>query len=580
MRRQRSRHGLRLLLSGGVMSIVAFAGWGGSSASAHPLGNFSVNHLNQLTFAVDGVVNDAVIDTAEIPTAQSDSIVDANGDGTISASERELHGKNSCDDFAAANQLTVDGARVSFAVRSSAFSYEPGQAGLMTSRLECRLAATVDFSSARSVAFSDGYLTDRVGWHEITATGDGAQLIDSPVPQVSVTDGLRQYPADLLSSPLDVRDATFDVQPGPGTSTVSDEAAPDDPTKGLTNVGTGWFSGVLDGVQNTFDDLIGRRDLTLGVGFLAVGLALVLGASHAVLPGHGKTVMAAYIAGRQGSVKDAVIVGATVTGTHTGGVLLLGLALTVSTSLAGETVLGYLGVTSGVLVAALGLGLLIGATRHRGTGVFGHGHTHAYDLGHSHSHDGDHSHLHGAGHSHDHGHFVQRDTVAAASALTLNRSALARGAKVGGFENSGTVAVLDLTSQLAPDPVVRKGRPVDDHDHGYRPTGRRGLIGMGIAGGLVPSPSALIILLSAIALGRTWFGILLVIGYGVGMAGTLTLAGVLLVKMRDRYQQRIRQSSGRIRNTARRWGVIGPYFTASLVLVVGLGLAIRSLSLV
>ena len=103
---------------------------------------------------------------------------------------------------------------------------------------------------------------------------------------------------------------------------------------------------------------------------------------------------------------------------------------------------------------------------------------------------------------------------------------------------------------------------------------------MGIAGGLVPSPSALVILLSAIALGRTAFGILLVIGYGIGMAGTLTAAGVLLVKVRDRYQHRMQTSTGRVRAVARRWGSLAPYFTATLVLVVGLGLALRSLSLV
>ncbi|MEO7397127.1 MAG: sulfite exporter TauE/SafE family protein, partial [Ilumatobacteraceae bacterium] len=110
-----------------------------------------------------------------------------------------------------------------------------------------------------------------------------------------------------------------------------------------------------------------------------------------------------------------------------------------------------------------------------------------------------------------------------------------------------------------------------------RHVSRRGLVGMGIAGGLVPSPSALVILLSAIALGRTWFGILLVTGYGVGMAGTLTAAGVLLVKVRDRYQHRMQSKSGRVRNAARRWGLIAPYFTASLVLIVGVGLALRSL---
>ena len=94
---------------------------------------------------------------------------------------------------------------------------------------------------------------------------------------------------------------------------------------------------------------------------------------------------------------------------------------------------------------------------------------------------------------------------------------------------------------------------------------------MGVAGGLVPSPSALIVLLSAIALGRTWFCIVLVIGYGVGMAFVLTLAGILLVKVRDRYQERMESAEGRVASGLRRWGVLAPYLTAGLVLVVGLG---------
>ena len=109
---------------------------------------------------------------------------------------------------------------------------------------------------------------------------------------------------------------------------------------------------------------------------------------------------------------------------------------------------------------------------------------------------------------------------------------------------------------------------------------RRGLIGMGIAGGLVPSPSALVVLLSAIALGRTAFGVLLVIGYGLGMAATLTAAGLVLVTVRDRYQHRLGAARGRLGTLARRWGVVTPYATAALVSVVGLGLTVRSLAAV
>jgi ABC-type nickel/cobalt efflux system permease component RcnA len=328
-----------------------------------------------------------------------------------------------------------------------------------------------------------------------------------------------------------------------GDATAEDAlAARDD----VANSRAAFLPGVLDRIQERFDDMIGQRDLTPGVGLLAVGLALVLGASHALLPGHGKTVMAAYIAGRQGSVKDAVTVGATVTATHTGGVLLLGFALTLSTALAGEAVIGWLGVLSGAIVATLGLTLLIGAIRHRGDGLFAHGHTHAiqpaiaaqpalvgatnrspitavehgHDPGHDHDHPHDH-HAHGVHDHHDH-------------------------------------------------------HDHDHHHHNGQHVSRRGLVGMGIAGGLVPSPSALIILLSAIALGRTWFGIMLVVGYGIGMAATLTAAGILLVKLRDRFQDRADRNPGRTRRYAQRWAMAMPYVTATLVLLVGSGLALRS----
>jgi nickel/cobalt exporter len=99
------------------------------------------------------------------------------------------------------------------------------------------------------------------------------------------------------------------------------------------------------------------------------------------------------------------------------------------------------------------------------------------------------------------------------------------------------------------------------------------LIGMGIAGGLVPSPSALVVLLGAIGLGRTWFGVLLVIGYGVGMAATLTAVGLLLVRLRIRLDDVTLQRFG---TAGQRLTVITPILTAMLVLLVGIGLTVRA----
>ncbi|MEO7370007.1 MAG: hypothetical protein ABIZ69_04040, partial [Ilumatobacteraceae bacterium] len=550
-------------------------------AQAHPLGNLSINHLDSLQFGTTRIVDDAIVDTAEIPTAQAADQVDANGDGTASASELERYGVAQCAAYLATLTLTVDDRSVDLSTSSTAFAYRPGQAGLQTTRLECRFEAQTDLSIRRRVTFSNHFASDRVGWHEIVAVGEGSTLAGSTVPTNSVTEGLTKYPLDLLSSPVDVRDADFDIAPGASAQVRSSSTKQSASTFSRA---IGPFSGAVERVNRVFNDLVGRRQLTLGVGLLAIGLALVLGASHALLPGHGKTVMAAYIAGRQGSVRDAVLVGATVTATHTGGVLVLGLALTVSTSLAGESVLAWLGVISGLLIAGLGAGLVRSAGRHTHGEHDGHGHRHGF--GHSHSHTTHvHDHPH-AEHAHPHGdhshHGLALDLPRIDLAGPSSRQALVLATR---WDANGSVALAERPVDTSAFAVIGKPNPSDAppvhrdhvHDAAVKNVSRRGLVGMGIAGGLVPSPSALVVLLSAIALGRTVFGIILVIGYGVGMAGTLTLAGVLLVRVRDRYRDRPPAERGRLRMFAARWTRLAPYFTAALVFVVGLGLAFRSL---
>jgi ABC-type nickel/cobalt efflux system permease component RcnA len=567
-----------------------------STAQAHPLGNLSINHLDALHVGASRIVDEAIVDTAEIPTAQAADQIDANRDGVTSAGELERYGVAQCEEYRRSISVTVDDRPVALTTTSTVFSYRPGQAGLMTTRLECRLEAATDLSASHRMTFSNRFAMGRVGWHEITADADASTSLDTTVPTHSVTEGLTTYPIDLLSSPADVRDATFVVGPG------AHQAAQPSSTARSSSVfsrAIGPFSGAVERVNRAFDDLVGRRQLSLGVGLLAIGLALVLGASHALLPGHGKTVMAAYIAGRQGSVRDAVLVGATVTATHTGGVLVLGLALTLSSSLAGESVLAWLGVISGLIIAGLGASLLRsarrgGPTRHDHHGDHGHHHgpghrhTHAPSAlhvhdGHGHSHDGRHDHQ-GHGHDvrdHQHGSLGEL----AGSSLELvgsHRQTLLRATRVDQHVRVADDAPsLDrhVTALVAQRPAEadagvehrRRAEPAAGH------VSRRGLVGMGIAGGLVPSPSALVVLLSAIALGRTVFGVVLVIAYGAGMAGTLTLAGVLLVRVRDRRRSRRSAEPHRLRSFAARWMVLAPYLTAALVTVVGLGLAARSL---
>ncbi|MFE2151518.1 sulfite exporter TauE/SafE family protein [Streptomyces lavendulae] len=321
----------------------------------------------------------------------------------------------------------------------------------------------------------------------------------------------------------------------------------------------------LNKVSILFGSLVGSRELTVPVGLLALLLAVVLGASHAAMPGHGKTIMAAYLAGRRGTPRDAVTVGATVTLTHTAGVLALGLALPLATHLAGESVLRWLGLASGLLVTAIGLRLLHSALRGR---PLPHGHSHG------HQHHGDHDHDHGHGHGHGHGHRREhRHSHEPPTRLPSSRQAPDSHAA------EGRTVVLTKAGSALPhghhhgEAGHHHAQEADHHTHAPARGRHWSLIGVGIAGGLVPSPSALVVLLGAVALGRTAFGILLVAGYGLGMAATLTLAGLLLVRLRDSIAAR---TAERASVPLQRLGRIGPAATSALVLLVGLGLTARA----
>ncbi|MGZ6792089.1 MAG: HoxN/HupN/NixA family nickel/cobalt transporter [Mycobacteriales bacterium] len=520
MQRSWARAGAVLLALGALVVGAAPA------ASAHPLGNTTVNHYDGLRLTRDAITDTAVEDVAEIPTYQRKGRIDTDHDGTLSPSERSAYAAERCSDLARTLRITADGTRVTMTVLSSAYAERTGAVGLRAGRLECSLSGRADLGSAATVEVQNLWDDDGIGWHEITAVAEGLSLKGSPFPATSVSDELRRYPNDLLTSPLDVRGGTLRTVPGGGGSTY-------DTVKDLPVAG--FAVRYLDKLSTAFDDTVGRDHLTLGVGLLGMLLAVSLGAGHAFLPGHGKTIMAAYLVGRRGSLRDVVTVGATVTLTHTAGVLLLGLAITSTTAFAPAQAERWLGVVSGLVVAGVGVGLLVSAVRRRRTSVIpllapvpeaepvavgaGSPHDHHHEPGHSHDHEHPHGHDHAPGHRH------------------------------GLFGHS--------------------------HQHGPQEQGfsRGGLVGLGVAGGLVPSPSALLVLLAATALGRTYFGVLLVLGYGLGMALALSVAGLLLVKLRSRLER----LSGHHRVVrAERLLAVLPVLTALLVLAVGSGLALRA----
>jgi nickel/cobalt exporter len=486
----------RRLLALGVLAIAVVMMLA-TPASAHPLGNFTVNQYSGLRVQPDRVLLDVVVDMAEIPTFQSRGDYDTNGDGRTDPQEASAYGRTVCERQSEHLSLQIDGRAAKVQVRESGLRFPPGQGGLPTLRLTCELVA-MSGRGGHALEFRNTNLGDRVGWHEITAVGDGTTLVRSTVPRTSVSHALTAYPNDLLQSPLNQRVASLRVQPG-GPRYAGPAARLVVPSAALPRG--------IDRATRSFTDLVSRRKISLEFGGLAFVIAVFLGGLHALAPGHGKTVMAAYLVGQRGSMRQAALVGLTVTTTHTLGVMVLGLLLSTSAVIAPERLYPWLGLASGLLLAGVGAGLLTRAVRARRARARVHTHDH------SHAPDGSELHSHG-GRVHSHA-------------------------------------------------------PV----HPDRPLHWRSLVAMGFAGGMVPAPSALVVLLGAIALGRTWFGVVLVVAYGLGMAVTLTAAGLLLVRARGALDRRAARGlrPGRVAALTRAL----PLATSSVIVAVGLYLAAR-----
>jgi len=498
-----------LCVAGALVVLPAVA------AAAHPLGNFSVNRYHGLVVEPGRLRIDAVEDLAEIPTTQAAPRIDGDRDGQLSQTELAAWAPAACGQMAGELRVSADGRPVRVTVATATARSNPGQAGLPTLRVECGLVAALpDQRSGSAIELSDRSPA-QPGWHEITARGDRMTLESSNVPQSSRSARLTSYPKDALASPLDQRNATLRVRPG-GPPLAPEGSAAAEGVGRLLPRGA-------DRLTQAFTALVARRALTPGFAALALAVALALGGLHALAPGHGKTIMAAYAASRgRRSLREVLALGFTVTATHTAGVLVLGLLVGSGSALAPAAAIPWLGVASGVLVAVTGVTLLrraIRSARRRAADDHGHSpHDHGHD--HAHPHQGhDHPH-HGHGHGHHHPH------------------------------------------------------PGDE-----RP--RRGsVVLMGFAGGLVPSPSAVVVLVGAAALGQAWFGLALVLAYGAGLAASLTLVGVLVAGSGRWLAQRLSSRSGKglgWRLASRLPGSALPVGTASLVVVLGVGLALRGL---
>src|SRR5262249_4346718 len=251
------------------------------------------------------------LDQAEIPTFQEIQRFDRNGDGAISGGEQPPLLAHKLAEIAPNLELLADGHAIPLgAPRDPSLTFPAGQGGLSLTRVEASFAATLPARTG-SVELHDSTYDGRVGWKAIQVLPGERTDVRSSVPASDPTDGLRAYPVQLLQSPPDERDATFQVRPGSGAVT-----APDGESAGpvTTDRAQDGFAGALAS-GNTHGLLI----------LLLLGSAFLWGALHALSPGHGKTMVAGYLVGSKGRPRDAALLGLTVTITHTSAVFALGL---------------------------------------------------------------------------------------------------------------------------------------------------------------------------------------------------------------------------------------------------------------
>jgi nickel/cobalt exporter len=489
-----------------------------TAAWAHPLGNFTINHFAGLNFAQQAITIDYVLDMAEIPAFQEIALFDTNGNGQPDAAESATYHAAKCLSLRSDLDLRVNNQSRPLALSSSNIEFPAGAGGLLTLRLNCIFNTSLT-DQATNISFTDNAYAERIGWREIVVTSDKVAL-QGDFASTSISDRLMKYPEDLMSNPLDQRDVSFGIdatlpdqtqgQPAP-----AQEASPSSVASGLT---------FANGRQDAFTELITMEDLSLPAILLALVISFVWGAMHALTPGHGKAVVGSYLIGERGNARHALLLGLTTTITHTAGVFAMGLVtLLAAQFITPEQLFPWLSFLSGALVAGIGIRLMV--TRLRDARAVQSAprfemapvqkrsfvrqavpHTHHDD---SHQHDHDH---HGHDHSHD-GH---------------------------------------THSHLPPEDVTW-----------------RSILALGISGGILPCPSALIVLLSAIALGRIGFGLALVLAFSLGLAGVLTAIGLLFVY------------AGRMISFApkQRWILrVLPVASALVISLAGLGIAAQALT--
>ncbi|MGA2737417.1 MAG: hypothetical protein ABSG65_08190 [Bryobacteraceae bacterium] len=434
---------------------------------AHPMGNFSVSHYARIEVSGGGAEIRYVLDLAEIPSFQLLQQWGLSADSP----------RNLLDAKAAAQarewvrnlSLACDGRTVFPRFAGATLALTPGAGGAPVMRITSTLKLAV---AAGSLSYEDRNYPERAGWKEVVvAAGPGASIERASQDDTDRSQALTAYPADptvappqdlkasvawVAAGPVVARKAPPKIVPVPPAATPARTTSPVPPQPSAPGT-------VVRG--DFLSRLLHRGDIGLGLILLGMAVAFGLGCMHALSPGHGKTIVAAYLVGSRGTFKHAIFLGGMVTFTHTISVFFLGLTtLFLSQYVLPEKIFPVLGAISGLSIVWIG-GMMLykRARRLRGSQPHHHDHTHAHDHEHHHTHD------HHERGPHTHTHVPEGD-------ITLGS-----------------------------------------------------LMALGASGGLVPCPSALVLLLSSIALGRVGLGLLLLIAFSSGLAVVLMGIGVLVL---------------------------------------------------
>jgi ABC-type nickel/cobalt efflux system permease component RcnA len=439
------------------------------TVAAHPMGNFSINQYSALTVGGGKVALRYIVDMAEIPTFQELGTVrpDHSADLTPAQGDRYIADKSA--ELMKGLQVSVDGAPLALALDGAALAFPPGNGGLPTLRLEMDLSAALPGAARGTLEYHNLNYRERAGWKEVIATpASGTAFEQSSVPQTDRTRALTVYDVSAAGSPLDVTEARVVFVPGALTA---------EQATGRSAIAETQNEGAVEWAQQRIDDvasIIAQDDLPLGALLLGLVVAFFWGAGHALSPGHGKTVVAAYLVGTRGTPLHAALLGLTVTVSHTIGVFALGLVVLFAANyVVPDQLYPVIGFASGLLIAVLGVVLFV--QRWRSGRV---------STAHTHDHENDHDHGH---HHHDHSYEHEQHAHG-----PLSRP---------------------HTHEPAPGQKVTLGS----------------LLALGITGGFIPCPTALVVLLAAIAYHRLALGLAWIVAFSLGLAVVLTLLGLLVV---------------------------------------------------